>query len=79
MIATLFYNPITLSFESELWLLLPLCAAVGLVYKTIRVESITHLFKEFVLLLLYMAFGLVVLCTLLWMIDTYWPGSTWFS
>lgn len=73
MIAALFYNPITLSSDSELWLLLPLCAAVGLVYKTIRVEHLSHLLKEFLLLMLYMAFGLVALCTLLWVIHTYWP------
>ena len=79
MIATLFYNPITLSFESELWLLLPLCAAVGLVYKTIRVDHISHLLKGLLVLWLSMALGLFALCTLLWMIDTYWPGNAWFS
>lgn len=79
MIATLFYNPITISFELELWLLLPLCAAVGLVYKTIRVDHISHLLKSFLVLLLSMALGLIALCTLLWAIDTYWPGSAWFS
>jgi len=73
VIAALFYNPITLSFNSELWLLLPLCAAVGLVYKTIRVEHFSQLLKEFLLLLAEMAFGLVALCTLLWVIYTYWP------
>ena len=73
MIATLFNNPITLNSDSELWLLLPLCAAVGLVYKTIRVEHISELLKEFLLLMVYMAFGLVSLCTLLWVIHTFWP------
>lgn len=73
MIATLFYNPITLGSNSELWLLLPLCAVVGLVYKTIRVEHLSHLPKEFLQILLYMAFGLVTLCTGLWVIHTFWP------
>jgi len=73
VIATLFYNPITLNSNSELWLLLPLCAAVGLAYKAIRVEHLSQLLKEFLLLLVYMGFGLVALCTLLWVIYTYWP------
>ena len=73
MIAALFYNPVTVSFHSELLLLLPLCAAVGLIYKTIRVERLSQLPREYVKLLAYMAFGLVALCLLLWVTHTYWP------
>jgi len=73
VIAALFYNPITVSFNSELWLLLPLCAAVGLIYKAIRVEYLSQLLIEYVKLLAYMAFGLVALCVLLWATHTYWP------
>ena len=73
MIATLFYNPITVSFNSELLMLLPLCAAVGLIYKTIRVERLSQLPIEYVKLLAYMAFGLVALCAILWAVHTYWP------
>ena len=73
MIATLFYNPITVSFNSELLMLLPLCAAVGLIYKTLRIEYLSQLPREYVKLLAYMAFGLVALCFILWVIYTYWP------
>jgi hypothetical protein len=73
VIATLFYNPITVSFNSELLMLLPLCAAVGLIYKTIRVEYLSQLPREYVKLLAYMAFGLVALSVLLWATYTYWP------
>ena len=73
MIAAFFHNPITMSSNSELLLLLPLCAAVGLIYKTIRVEYLSQLPREYVKLLAYMAFGLVALCVLLWAIHTYWP------
>jgi len=73
VIAALFYNPVTVSFHSELLLLLPLCAAVGLIYKTIRVERLNQLIREYIKLLAYMAFGLVALCVLLWVTHTYWP------
>ena len=73
MIASLFYNPVTLSSNSELLLLLPLCAAVGLIYKTIRVERLNQLIREYIKLLAYMAFGLIALCVLLWVTYTYWP------
>ena len=73
MISLIFYNPITVSFNSELLMLLPLCAAVGLIYKTIRVERLSQLLREYVKLLAYMAFGLVALCVLLWVTHTYWP------
>ena len=69
---TLFYNPITLSFNSELWLLLPLCAAVGIVYKTIRVEALTHLAREIVFVMAYMIAGLIALSVILWLIHEYW-------
>lgn len=73
MISALFYNPVMVSFHSELLLLLPLCAAVGLVYKAVRVERLSQLPLEYVKLLAYMAFGLAALCVLLWVIHTYWP------
>lgn len=63
MIAALFYNPITLGWNMEMWLVLPLCAAVGLVYKAVRVEHISELPWEYLKLLIYMACGLFTLCT----------------
>jgi len=70
---TLFYNPITLSFYGELWLLLPLCAAVGVVYKTIRIHHLRRLPREVLFLVLYMVAGLVLLSVGLWLVQEYWP------
>jgi len=69
----LFYNPMTLGFYSELWLVFPLCAAVGLVYKTIRIHDLRRLPREILVLLIYMVVGLSVLATALWGIHEYWP------
>ena len=73
MIASLFYNPMTLSFFGELWLLLPLCAAVGVIYKTIRIHHPRRLPWEILYLTAYMFSGLVVLSVVLWLIQEYWP------
>ena len=70
---TLFHNPVTISFQAEMWLLLPLCAAVAVVYKTIRAQSLRRLPWEILGLLGYMAVGLVVLCVGLWLVHEYWP------
>jgi hypothetical protein len=68
-----FYNPITLSFTSELWLLFPLCFAVGLVYKAIRIDDLRRLPREMLFLMAYMVLGLAALCVALWLIQEYWP------
>ncbi|HUS90772.1 MAG TPA: hypothetical protein VM695_02940 [Phycisphaerae bacterium] len=70
---TPFHNPMTLSFYHELWLLLPLCAAVGVVYKTIRIHDLRHLVREVIFLMLYMVFGLFALAVAIWLIHEYWP------
>ena len=75
MIAALFTHPLTVSFAAELWLVLPLCAAVGLAYKAIRVERLASLPREFLRLMGFMAMGLVLLCLVLWTIHTYWPSG----
>ena len=69
----LFQNPLTLSFNSELLFLLPLCAAVAVVYKTVRTDDLHHLLREILALIGYMVVGLVVLCVGLWLIHSYWP------
>jgi len=70
---TVFYHPLTLSFEMELWLVLPLLAAVGVIYKTIRMQNLRQLPKEIILLMGYMAAGLAGLCAVMWLIQAYWP------
>ena len=69
----LFVNPVTITFHTELWLLLPLCAAVAVVYKTIRCEELGRLPRDLAALMAYMAAGLVGLCASLWLIHEYWP------
>lgn len=73
MIATLFYHPLPLSFSTYLWLLVPLCAAVAIVYKAVRVRDVRTLPREVGVLIVYMVAGLAILCALLWLISEYWP------
>ena len=70
---TIFYHPIRLSFDCELWLLVLLCAAVGAVYKAIRVTDLRQLPREILLLLVYMLVGLTTLAAGLWAVQEYWP------
>ena len=73
MLALLFYNPITLPSNLVLYLLIPICAAVALVYKAIRVYDVRNFWKEFAFLMLYMIGGLTALGAGLWAIQAYWP------
>ena len=69
---TVFYNPMTLPFGSRLWLLLPLCAVVAIVYKTIRTNNLRRLWIQVLALWGYMLIGLVVLGAAMWLIHEYW-------
>ena len=73
MIAKLFTHPIILPFHTILWLVLPLCASVAVVYKTIRVNNIRRMPMEAGVLLVYMAVGLGALGVALWAVQAYWP------
>jgi len=73
MTATLFYNPLPLSFETQLWLLLPLCLGVAIVYKAVRTHDLRRLPREVGFLMGYMVAGLIVLCVLVWLVVRYWP------
>jgi len=73
MIAKLFTHPIILPFHTILWLVLPLCASVAVVYKTIRVNNIRRMPMEAGVLLVYMAVGLGALGLGLWAVHAYWP------
>ncbi len=70
---SLFHKPILLSFDSELWLLLPLCFAVALVYKTIRIGELRRLPREMAFVMAYIVVGLIALCVGLWLVQEYWP------
>ena len=73
MIAQLFVHPQILPFSTTLWLLFPLCSAVAIVYKTIRVESLRHLPVQAGILIVYMLGGLFALGASLWAIHEFWP------
>ena len=70
---TIFLNPAPLPASAILWLVLPLCAAVALVYKTLRVQDVRRLPWVAGGLFLYIAAGLVALGAGLWALVKYWP------
>ena len=70
---SLFTHPVQLAFDSQLWLLLPLCAGVGVIYKTIRTGDLRRLPREIIALMGYMVVGLAALCVGLWLVQRYWP------
>ena len=69
----LFDNPTILTFDGLLWLVLPLCASVAVVYKTVRVEHLRRLHVEILVLIAYMVGGLAALGAGLWAVYEYWP------
>ena len=73
MIGQLFVHPQILPFDMILWLLLPLCASVAVVYKTIRVHDLRQLPVQAGILIIFMLGGLFALSVGLWAIHEYWP------
>ena len=73
MIAEFFVHPYVLPFNMILWLLLPLCASVAIIYKTIRVQSLRQLPRQAGTLIILMLGGLLALGASLWAIHEYWP------
>lgn len=69
----MFTTPMLLHFDSLLWPLVPLCASVAIVYKTIRTRELRRLPLQIVALLAYMGGGLTILGTALWLLHEYWP------
>ena len=68
---SLFYRPVQWSSGSLLWLLLPLCAAVAIVYKTLRTRTLRRVPLEVLLLLAYMIAGIVLLAVGLWLVQEF--------
>ncbi len=68
-----FYNPMTLPHDSLIWLMLPLCLGVAVVYKTIRAENLRRLALDIAGLMCLIVGGLVALGTVLWLIQKFWP------
>jgi hypothetical protein len=61
--------PMSLPPAWTLWMLIPLCVSVAVVYKTCRVEHPRELPRELVILVAYMLGGLTVLGVGLWLIQ----------
>ena len=68
---TLFTHPVQWPSGLLLWLVLPLCAAVAIVYKTVRVRNLRRLPLQVVAVLAYMVVGMAVLAVVLWLIQEY--------
>jgi len=61
MIAAWFVHPLVLPSWTLLMMLLPLCLAVAIIYKAVRVVEVRRLGLEVLTLFLYMLAGLAVL------------------
>jgi len=66
---SLFVHPLILPSRWELWLILPLCFSVALVYKTVRIRNLNRLGWEVAVLMAYMTGGLMLLGAVLWLIQ----------
>ena len=66
---TLFQNPMLIPEWLVLWLILPLCLAVAVVYKTVRINDIRKLPRQIAALMAYMVGGLVLLGAALWLVQ----------
>ncbi|MDP6545703.1 MAG: hypothetical protein QGH60_17100 [Phycisphaerae bacterium] len=73
MIAKLFVHPHILQFDTILWLVMPLCASVAIIYKTVRVHDLRQLPRQAGTLIILMLAGLFALGAGLWVIHEYWP------
>jgi hypothetical protein len=71
MIATLFVNPILIPQTAVLWMILPMCLSVAIVYKTVRTGDLRKLPREIAGLMVYMTGGLVLLGLVLWLVQTF--------
>ncbi len=68
-----FADPSYISIRHMLWMLLPLCLSVSIVYKTIRVGELASLSKQIAFMVAYIAAGLAGLGVAAWLLVTYWP------
>ena len=70
MISTLFYNSSQVPSNAGMWFVIPLCLAVTIVYKTIRIKDLRKLPIQSVMLFGYLIGCLLVLGVGLWLIQT---------
>jgi hypothetical protein len=69
MLAMLFVHPMEISTTTALWLVLPLCLCVTVVYKTVRTHNLQQLPRQIAVLMAYITGGLVVLAVGLWLVQ----------
>ncbi len=71
---TLFRNPLFLRSDwTMLLVMLPLCLAVAVVYKTVRTRNLRRLPVEVLVLMVLMISGLAALGAALYFLQAYWP------
>ena len=70
---TLFYHTVALPWHGQLWLIVPLCASVAIVYKTVRTPDLRRLPQEVLGVLAYVLFGLALLGLTIWAVHEFWP------
>ena len=69
MLATLFVHSMSIESTRIIWLMIPLCVSIAVVYKTIRVKYLSGLPLQILWLIGYMVFGLAALGAGLWAIQ----------
>jgi len=69
---TPFYNPMTIRSAWQIWLMLPLCVSVAVIYKTVRVGTLRNLWVEILSLVLYIVTGIAALAAGVWLFQLYW-------
>ena len=70
MIAELFVHPVQMG-QNALWLVLPLCAVVAVVYKAVRVQHVRQLPLQVLGLWAYILAGLTALSVAFYMLLDY--------
>lgn len=70
MIAALFVHPVQMG-QNALWLVLPLCAVVAVVYKAVRVQHVRQLPLQVLGLWAYILAGLTALSVAFYMLLEY--------
>ena len=70
---TIFTHPMFIGFHQQIWLLLPICVSVAIVYKTIRTEDLRRLPRQIGVAFAQMVGGLIALSVVLWALQEFWP------
>ena len=72
-LAVLFYHSQIRPSSLMLWMLLPLCLVVSIIYKTVRIHSLRLLWWQILYMFGYIVCVLVAMGIAAWLIVTYWP------